>query len=272
MAADDALIGPTASEAGRRLEAIRRALMLQIEALLMRLDQKGGTLASDRDALDNARRIRGQVIALIREEGLPLVVREGEAKIVEAVELMLGPARHLDSPLGAGLSVSLDAQAKDSIARSVSGVLDDVSTVFGDAASDVRAAIDRGLNTSAPLGDLVENVRAKLDTTFARAQVAVETAIRGSARMTLIQQAERGADAADEAIVYLYDGARPDGKIREFCAEHFGKCYSLAALKRMDNGTSLPVVPYAGGFSCRHRLVPMTRDDAIEEGYEVHDA
>jgi len=269
VAADDALIGAMASGARRRLEAIRDALVREMVQRLSRLDQSGGKLASERDSLDNARRIRSQVIELLREEGFPLVVSASEAAVVDAVELALGPAQKMKvAQLTGGIGVTLDAEAKDSIARSVSGVLDEVADAFGDAGDAIREAIDRGVNTGGSLADLQQEVADKLETTFGRAGSAIETAVRGANRLALVQQAERGAEAADVEMLYLYDGPR-DGKMREFCARTHGRVYSLDEIKKLDNGTDLDVLVYAGGHSCRHRWSPITRDAAEAEGYEV---
>ena len=266
--ADDGGAGPIASAARGRLDAIRRALVAEMTRLLARLDTTGGGLVSTKDALDNARRIRTQVLALLREDGLPVVIDVAEEAVADAVEAAIGAARKTP-PAGLGaVKVTFDAEAKDSIARSVNGVLDEVAVVFRDAAGSVRKAMDIGVNTGVPLDELVRDVSAKLDTTFSRAKSAVEMAVRGAARLTTVQQAERGGDATDVAMAYLYDGPT-DSKTRPFCRLHVGKVYSLAALNRLDNGTSFPVVPFAGGPGCRHRLSPLSLEDAKAEGYKV---
>lgn len=268
MAADDALVGPT-SAARRRLEAIRSALVAEMQRLLMRLDQKGGALASTRDALDNARRIRTQVLALLREDGLPVVMGAAEAAVADAVELALGPAQRAKAAsIAPGLSVTLDAEAKASIERSVSGVLDEVAGVFGEAAQEIRAAVDLGVSTGVSLSDLTQTIAERMDVTFQKAAVAVETAVRGAHRLSLVQQAERGAEAADIEMVYLWLGPS-DSKNRDICSRNVGRAFTIDALKRMDNGTDLPVYPHLGAYNCRHVLAPMPREMAEEDGIEV---
>jgi len=266
----DGSVPAIAADAHRRLEAIRAALTREMEALLRRLDQSNGRLISTRDALANARRIRTQVLALMRQEGLPVIIGVAEAHVAEAVERSLAtssaPRALADAHRSVG--ITMDAEAKDSIARSVSGVLDGVADAFGAGQQAMRRAMDVGISTSAPLADLIADVRAELDTTIARAQTAVETAIRGAARVTLVTQAERGGKAAGEEMVYLWLGP-VDSKTRPFCREHVGKAYTLAALKRMDNGQGLPVETFAGGMNCRHALSPLTIEDAESEGYAV---
>lgn len=202
MAADDALIGAMASGARRRLEAIRDALVREMMQRLSRLDQSGGRLSSERDALDAARRIRSQVLALLREEGFPVVIAASEAAVVDAVELALGPAQKMrTAQLTGGIAVTLDAEAKDSIARSVSGVLDEVADAFGDAGDSIRAAIDRGVNTGASLADLQQEVAERLEVTFGRAGVAIDLAVRSAHQKAILDQGERGAEAAGVEVV-----------------------------------------------------------------------
>jgi hypothetical protein len=273
MAADD---GPErhASEARRRLEAIRRALNADIAARLTRLNQRGGVLASEKDDLDAARRVRAQVIALLREDGLPVVIAAAEAQVMDAVDDVLRdvPRSMGRSPIAGPLDVTFDAEAKASIARSVSGVLDEVTAVFREGAKAMQRAVDLGVSSNASLAEVTQNVADAIDVTFAKATVAVDLAVRGAGQLAIVQQAERGGEAAGEEMLWLYDGARPDAKIREFCAEMVGRVFTLDALKGMDNGTGFPVVPHRGGPNCRHRLSPITREDAVAEGYEIVEA
>lgn len=53
---------------------------------------------------------------------------------------------------------------------------------------------------------------------------------------------------------------------RPFCKAHAGNIYTLAQLENMDNGQGLPVIPYLGGYNCRHRLVAMDDEEDAQEG------
>lgn len=269
VAADDGPIR-VAGAAESRLERIRQALNVELRTRLARLlADPTGNLQGEKDAIDVARTIRSQVLGIMRKEGLPVVLSVAEAAIADAVDSVVGP-RHLSGivPQGAGVRVSLDADALASIERSVSGVLDEVVTTFGNGADAMRDAIDVGVSTSAPLDKVIDAVAQALDTTFSKAAHAVDTAIMGAGRMALVLQAKRAADAQDEIALFLYDGPI-DNKTRDFCREHAGIVYSLRALKALDNGTGFPVVPFLGGPRCRHRLSPIDAADAKAEGCEV---
>jgi hypothetical protein len=270
MAADDALINSSADDARRRLELIRRALLREIEGLLRRLDNSNGELIATREALANARQIKSQVLSLMREMGYPVVISMAEQKVEDAAQNALRasmPPRSMD-PLAPGIDASFEAEAKASIRRSVRGVLDEVAGLFADAEQEMRVAIDRGLSTAAPLEDVIEDVARALDTSFGKASAAVDLAVRGAAQKALIETAEAGAEATGEEIVYLYDGPS-DSKTRPFCARILGKAFTLAAIRRMDNGTGMPVETSRGGYFCRHRFSALTPEMAKADGIEV---
>lgn len=273
MAADDGLIAPHSRDAARRLEQIRRALNVEIEALLRKLSTENGELVSTKDALAAARRIRTQVLSLLRQEGVPVVLSVAEVKIEEATDAAL---RAFTPSVSASTVTMMDpsargtfeAEARDSIERAVSGALDGVADVFEDAADSMRKVIDEGVSRSWPQEELIREVQGKLESTFAQATTAVEGAIKGVAVNTLVEMAERGAEATGDPVGFLYDGPE-DSKTRDFCDRHVGKVYTREALERLDNGTGMPVTVLVGGWRCRHRLSPISLDMAREEGYVV---
>jgi hypothetical protein len=267
MPADDG-VPRIADAAGSRLEAIRQALNAELRARLARLlADPLGDLQGEKDAIDAARTIRSQVIALMRKEGLPVVLSVAETAIADAVDSVVGP-RHLQgiAPQTAGVNVSLDADAMASIERSVSGVLDEVVASFGDGASAMRDAIDVGLSTSAPLHRVIDAAAQALDVTFNKASVAVDSAIRAAGTKAMIMQAERGAEAVGETLYLLLDGPE-DSKTRPWCEDHVGKAFPVDVVKRMRNDYGQDASVWRGGFNCRHRWSPLTKEDAIAEGY-----
>jgi hypothetical protein len=260
-------------ETSRRLDAIRRALLKEMQRLLGRLDQSNGKLVSTADALDNARRIRSQLLQVIREQGLAVIVQSSEQGIVDAVDAALAktsPTPGMSREMGKALRVSLDAEVKASIERTVSGILDDVANVFTRAAVQMRKAIDVGVNTGSSLQDVIAEVSQALDTSFVRASTGVDTAVRGAYTKTTVLQAERGAEAVGVEMGYLYGGPE-DGKNRPFCERHVDKVYTLRALKQLKNDNGLPVETFLGGYACRHRLSPIDLETARAEGYVIVD-
>lgn len=269
MAADDAISSSIGGEAARRLDAIKRALLAEITQRLARLDQSGGRLVGEADALDNARKIRGQVLDLMREAGQPVVVDAGEQAVMDAADRALMQHAPAPSVANGGLIASVAPDAKASIARSVSGVLDEVAAAFGDGAQAMRRAIDVGVNTGAPLTDVTASVAEALDVTFSKASIAVNMAVRGAVQKAAIMQAERGAEAAGETLYLHYTGPSGDSKIREWCADHVNRVYPINAVKQMQNDLGMPAITWRGGPNCRHSWTALTADDLKAEGLTV---
>ncbi|MFA6470118.1 MAG: hypothetical protein WCW35_14580 [Bacteroidota bacterium] len=55
---------------------------------------------------------------------------------------------------------------------------------------------------------------------------------------------------------FLYDGVLHEHS-RLFCREHLGVKYTVAEIKKMDNGQGLPVETSCGGYNCTHFWTPV---------------
>jgi len=69
--------------------------------------------------------------------------------------------------------------------------------------------------------------------------------------------------------LFIYQG--PTDKItRPFCRHLLDKSpaiYTIDDIKAMDNETGLDVLTYGGGYNCRHQWSPITKEKALELGY-----
>lgn len=243
---------------------MRRALISRAKEILRRIDlDPDGKHIAARDELSNLSAIRTELLALLRRDGRDAAVSIAEQGVVDAMDEAMseGP----DEPGGA---VSFKASARRRVMVSIGGALDSVAAAFDDGAAAIRRLLDVSEVAGAPTARLLGDVADAIDTSASRARAAAETAIIAAHRAVTVQQAESGAEALGERIGYLYDGP-DDDKIRPFCSEHVGIVYTLKALERMDNGQGLPVVPFAGGYRCRHRLSPIELAQAKAEGYRV---
>lgn len=52
---------------------------------------------------------------------------------------------------------------------------------------------------------------------------------------------------------FIYEGGLIKTS-RPFCVEKAGKIFTMQDLKSWDNGQKLPVIPYLGGYNCRHHI------------------
>jgi hypothetical protein len=57
---------------------------------------------------------------------------------------------------------------------------------------------------------------------------------------------------------------------RKFCERRAGKIFTIeeAQTWQQEQGQGLPVIPYLGGYNCRHSMVFMTEDRALKMGYK----
>lgn len=69
-----------------------------------------------------------------------------------------------------------------------------------------------------------------------------------------------------ELTHFLYAGGTIKTS-RQFCIERANKIFTLEETQSWDNEQDLPVIPYLGGYNCRHSMVFMTKDKAVENGW-----
>jgi len=110
---------------------------------------------------------------------------------------------------------------------------------------------------------VIKDLKANLDVTWSQAQQMADTALRSFDR-TVQQQ------TSEEAGIRRWRYWGPDDKVtREWCHEHVGKEYSLAEIRKMNNGSKRygDVMRYGGGPRCRHTWLPIAEvnpDDQAE--------
>lgn len=105
--------------------------------------------------------------------------------------------------------------------------------------------------------------------TLSRARTHINTSLAGLQRrihMETAQQMERSG----EDVVFYYAGPR-DKRNRPFCARWAGRAITKQRLGQLDNGHNISVKHHAGGYNCRHDLLPMPRSFAEQEGIAIVD-
>lgn len=250
MAAADG--SPHADKARAQLEDLRRVLNGEIRRLLLRLDTAPGeeSLLATKEALATSAEVRRQVLEKLRGI-VPVVTSLTEEQAAAAAEAV---AEGLDF----GDFTPDQVQALE---RIVNGQMDEVARLLGDGSQEIAAAMRIGTQTGADLGDLIEEVERVLDTSFVRAQSAVDAAIMGAGRSVTVT-AVKAANADGEALGFRLVGPM-DSKTRPWCREvlRAGETITLAELEQLDNGTALPASTFAGGYGCRHSWAPVPLDE-----------
>jgi len=134
---------------------------------------------------------------------------------------------------------------------------------------DAGLTLKKGLYNNVLAGktkaDLLEAMAGELGGTkyVSYAKTYANTAINDYRQATLNQRAEPLKD--DEDIVWIYDGNDVDDVTRPFCADvlEANRAYST------DEKNELESAPERA-WNCRHFFTFVTKDDAVDLGYEVN--
>lgn len=257
MAADGSLY---ADEARRRVEDIHDAVVAEVRRLATQLDTKKGSaeLDTDREALATAERVRQQIVEVMRRRGIAEV-----SNVVDAAAFALAEAAAEDSKLG-----DFTPEMEHTVERLISGQLDEIAAAFGEAEDEIGKAMRVATATSAPLGELIDDVAARLDVAFYQAETVVDAAVRACGRRVVVDSTKETAAAEGTEWVFKMVGPL-DKKTREFCKGLVGKCVRADDIDSLDNGTDLPAADFCGGYNCRHSWAPMPIQDAVDDGLTI---
>ena len=169
------------------------------------------------------------------------------ADVLEAVGTELeemGIADQVSTPSEA----LLQAQAGDA--------LDALTTIKGERSAALRAALVEMARSTVNPTEAVDALRGELGTTLAQTLSLVDTTVAGLDRtLTTAAATESGF------TLFLLDGP-VDDITRPWCRERVGYLFTLAELDETPNDTGPnPPTVYAGGYSCRHRIIPIDRSE-----------
>lgn len=70
------------------------------------------------------------------------------------------------------------------------------------------------------------------------------------------------AKAKEVGLDYFVYLGPDDGITRPFCKARVNKIFTRSQISKWSNGTDLSAAIYAGGYNCRHDLVPLTKEKA----------
>ena len=104
---------------------------------------------------------------------------------------------------------------------------------------------------------------ATTDTSLGQAKTLVNTGLASLQRRLHMDVANQ-LEADGIEVLFLYQGPNDD-KTRHFCSRLAGKTLTREQLGSLDNGSGLSVVSSAGGWNCRHDIIPITRGLARSE-------
>jgi hypothetical protein len=249
-AAAAGVVADAAVEDLRRLEVTIERDLLRI---MLSLDTLPGEDSLVRRQAQTSAAVLSQVRRRLEQEGETLASVVGQ-RAIEAVGAVLGAP-----------PATLPLSVREELDGIVNGQLAEVVSTFRAAIPEMREAVARGIASGGSLADVVEDVRARLATTYQRASAAVDAAIMAAGRHSVMAAAK--AVEGDLDLVYVYVGPR-DAKNRPFCRAWVGKAVTDPA--RLDNGQGLPADDYCGGYNCRHSWAPTPVETAVREGIPIY--
>lgn len=244
--------GPVADVAIRDLQSLRERLEADLMRVLLRLDTEAGEDSLVRRQGQTASAVYRQIVSRLEAVGQQVISVAG-TRALQAVEAVTG-----EPP------ATLSVQVREELDLIMDRAAEDVTSVFREASGDIRESAQAGIVSGGSLADLIAQVADRVQTSFLRAQAAVDAAIMAVGRRAVMAAAAEMVDTLD--LVYVYVGPRDD-KNRDFCRRWVGK--ATRHPERLDNGQGLPVPDYCGGYNCRHSWAPTPRDIAIAEGIDI---
>lgn len=239
---------------------------------LRKLDREGLRQA-DRAALQNSLMIRAEIRQKLDAAGA--VYQE------LLTENVISVARSViqEDPMMPDVFEASSAQA---IENAETGLLDQVSMVFGEGSKEVRSVMMNGLIGGRDMGLVIKDMQKRLDVAHTYAKTITTTALHSAARAATVEV----ADESDIDFLYVYSGP-DDTKTRPFC-QYWGfpfgpnskVAYTRDALKELSRdpnqigqpgGESGDVAAFGGGFNCRHNWNAIPAMIAKRDGYEIRD-
>jgi len=108
-----------------------------------------------------------------------------------------------------------------------------------------------------PMSTAVSVVRNRMKTNKHLAYTYLNTTMALQQRK-IHRESGKTMEALGEAVLYLYAGPK-DGLTRKFCRATVNKVFTDKQIAKLKNGQSLNVAQFGGGYNCRHRWLPTTR-------------
>lgn len=236
--------GPVADRAIKDLEALRTSLTRSLSQLLLRLDTEDGTDSLKRRQAQTQAAVYRQVVRVLEEQGVRKAQTVAGERAAQAVEAVVGKAGDLPTDV------------RDELDRIVKGQNDEVAKAFGEAADDIRRAINAGTTNGQSLAALTNAVAERVGVAVTKAQSAVDSAVMGAGRHAVVSVARQSAKTDGLDIKYKYIGPL-DVKTRPFCRKVINKTFTEKQIEKMDNGQGLDVFTFCGGYNCRHSWAPV---------------
>lgn len=244
------------------LEQWQATLSGLLEGYMAQLPDLAAGLQRGISALSTTPDGRIQVSATT-ELGERLIYAAGWRGFLSTLPAMLNDAAGALQAQHAILGVPV-APSPEAIRHSLSFSLAEFSGVKEGVRDAVVAAIQQGTVTPLRKTTLRNMVQDATASTRSRASTIVETSLGGFQREVALEALKQLPQDQERFVVYM---GPESSTTRGFCKRLVDKAIPVRLLRRLKNGHGLPVAKFAGGYNCRHSLIPATQ--AIVEAQDI---
>jgi hypothetical protein len=128
-----------------------------------------------------------------------------------------------------------------------------------EVATAVWRSVVQGVYSQRKPADILDDLATVLDKSLAEVGTLYDTSVSIFTRSLELLKST-GED--DERFLY----AGPiDAKTRPFCLQHVGKVYTREEIEDLDNGQTGSTFLTAGGYSCRHQWVALSKFSELQD-------
>lgn len=145
-----------------------------------------------------------------------------------------------------------------------------IRTLTTNTANRIQSSLISSLATM-PVSELAQTIGER-ESELSNSQAMTEAQTRLAMADRFLQETARKSieDDGEFRLLSAYMGARPDGKIREFCLHLVGKAFKNKDFDQARNAQlgEHPRIS-GGGYRCRHYVTPVLDDDEILEDLDL---
>lgn len=164
----------------------------------------------------------------------------------------------------AGLLKTLSSEQISALTAVKQIQVKDLSKIGMDAGIALKKSLYNNILAGKTKADLLEAMKQEL--TFSKYEAYAKTYANtgiNDYRQAILNQRVKDFESDDD-VVYIYQGNDVDSVTRDFCKNilRANRAYSKSEKDRLENDQRRK-------WNCRHLFVPIYKDDAIEQGYNV---
>lgn len=116
-----------------------------------------------------------------------------------------------------------------------------------------------------PANRLAQDIAAREERSLGNSRTEARTRLAQADRVAH-EVVRQTLDPEGDQFLIGYMGPRSGGNIRPFCSKLVGKAFKSEELEGLDNGQVGNVLTSAGGYNCRHYLIPIRADSIGDLG------